>query len=92
MKDFMRMIVRMNEKIEQYMQLRWQVEKVGKRELKGICYLCNINFSIELAERALKSVPTDTHKHHDAEYLTWDDIEDCKEKEMLKEQSERYGY
>jgi hypothetical protein len=84
----------MNEKIEQYAVKTYKIESLDMGMLEYIITrgVGGNEFRSFKSNSALKRTPTDTHKHHNVEYLTWDDLEDCKEKSQLQEMSKRYGY
>jgi len=92
MRDFMAHIVWMNKEIEKYAQRRWQVEQLNSVDIVVIGESAQYWTDFGRAQKALKSVSSDYNKHHDKEYLNWDQIPDSKEKQQLKEQAIRYGY
>lgn len=95
MRDMMQCIVNMNEEIEKHTNLRYRIEHFDHIALDwmmlGIGNICTYD-DWRRNTKALESVSKTTNKHHNKEYLTWGDLPDCKETEMLKEQAKRYGY
>jgi hypothetical protein len=92
MRDFMAMIVNMNEEISNHTDVWWKLENIDRATMAIICAEMGIEFDYWKAKEAIESVSTNYNKHHDADYLTWDDIPQSKEKKQLKQQARRYGY
>lgn len=91
-RDFMAMIWWMNNEIEKYRQGFYRIEDFNVFHIKSICDHAGFGWDRVKANTAIKSVSSDYNKHHDNDYLTWDDLPDCEETEKLRQQAVRYGY
>lgn len=93
MRDFMQMIVGMNEEIEEHADIRYAVERLYDWEQLFMFFHYNgLEMDKSKAAQSIRQVSKNCNKHHKADYLTWDDIEDCREKELLMKQAQNYGY
>lgn len=92
MRDFMAMIVNMNEEIDKYSVTGWRVEDAYGAHAVFIANMADVTVDFDTVNKAFDSVPPNWNKHHNSDYLTWDDIEDSPEKELLMKQAEGYGY
>lgn len=91
-RDFSAMIVWMNKEIEKHKVYGWPVEDFSVDIFSGIFPYLDMEWDRDKAVEAIESVSSDYNKHHDKEYLTWEDLPDCEETEKLREMSNRYGY
>jgi len=92
MRDFMAHICWMNEEIEKHTKIRYKIEDLSVEEIIKIGKFIYVDGDYKKAREALQYVSSDYNKHHDTEYLTWNQIPDSKEKQQLKQQAQKYGY